>query len=138
MAAANKFQSFAKNVAEGKINLATDQLAVALTNVAPVATNAVLADLTQISYTNASTRNLATSSSTQTGGVYKLTVADLVITASGGSVGPFRYVAIYDDTQTSPAKPLIGWYDRGDSITLLAGEAITLDFDQVAGLLTLT
>jgi hypothetical protein len=70
--------------------------------------------------------------------VYKLTVADLVITASGGSVGPFRYVAIYDDTQTSPAKPLIGWYDRGDSITLLAGEAITLDFDQVAGLLTLT
>ena len=138
MAAANKFQSFAKNVAEGKINLATDQLAVALTNVAPVATNAVLADLTQISYTNASTRNLTTSSSAQTGGVYKLTVADLVITASGGSVGPFRYVAVYDDTQTSPAKPLIEWYDRGDSVTLLAGEAITLDFDQVNGLLTLT
>ena len=138
MAAANKFQSFAKNVAEGKINLASDQLKVALTNTAPIATNSVLADLTEISYTNASTRNLTTSSSTETGGVYKLTVADLVITASGGSVGPFRYVAIYDDTQTSPAKPLIGWYDRGDSVTLLAGEAITLDFDQVAGLLTLT
>lgn len=138
MAAFNKFQSFTKNVAEGKINLASDQLKIALTNVAPVATNAVLADLTEISYTNASTRNITTSSSTQTGGVYKLTVADLVITASGGSVGPFRYVAVYDDTPTSPAKPLIGWYDYGSSITLNAGETFTTDFDQVNGLLTIT
>ena len=138
MAAFNKFQSFTKNVAEGKINLASDQLKIALTNAAPVATNAVLADLTEISYTNASTRNITTSSSTQTGGVYKLTVADLVVTASGGSVGPFRYVAVYDDTPTSPAKPLIGWYDYGSSITLNAGETFTTDFDQVNGLLTIT
>lgn len=138
MAAFNKFQSFTKNVAEGKINLASDQLKIALTNVAPVATNAVLADLTEISYTNASSRNITTSSSTQTGGVYKLTVADLVVTASGGSVGPFRYVAVYDDTPTSPAKPLIGWYDYGSSITLNAGETFTTDFDQVNGLLTIT
>jgi hypothetical protein len=138
MAAFNKFQSFTKNVAEGKINLASDQLKIALTNVAPVATNAVLADLTEISYTNASTRNITTSSSTQSGGVYKLTVADLVVTASGGSVGPFRYVAVYDDTPTSPAKPLIGWYDYGSSITLNAGETFTTDFDQVNGLLTIT
>ena len=138
MAAFNKFQSFTKNVAEGKINLASDQLKIALTNAAPVATNAVLADLTEISYTNASTRNITTSSSTQTGGVYKLTVADLVITASGGSVGPFRYAAVYDDTPTSPAKPLIGWYDYGSSITLNAGETFTTDFDQVNGLLTIT
>ena len=138
MAAFNKFQSFTKNVAEGKINLASDQLKIALTNAAPVATNAVLADLTEISYTNASTRNITTSSSTQTGGLYKLTVADLVITASGGSVGPFRYVAVYDDTPTSPAKPLIGWYDYGSSITLNAGETFTTDFDQANGLLTIT
>jgi len=70
--------------------------------------------------------------------VYKLTVADLVVTASGGSVGPFRYVAVYDDTPTSPAKPLIGWYDYGSSITLNAGETFTTDFDQVNGLLTIT
>jgi hypothetical protein len=138
MAAFNKFQSFTKNVAEGKINLASDQLKIALTNVAPVATNAVLADLTEISYTNASTRNITTSSSTQSGGVYKLTVADLVVTASGGSVGPFRYVAVYDDTPTSPAKPLIGWYDYGSSITLNTGETFTTDFDQANGLLTIT
>jgi len=137
MATFNKFQSFTKNVAEGKVNLATDQLKIALTNTAPVATNAVLGDLTEISYTNVSSRNVTTSSSTQTSGVYKLVVADLVLTASG-SVGPFRYVTVYDDTPTSPAKPLIGWYDYGSSISLNSGETFTTDFDQTNGLLTIT
>jgi len=137
MATFNKFQSFTKNVAEGKVNLATDQLKIALTNTAPVATNAVLGDLTEISYTNVSSRNVTTSSSTQTSGVYKLVVADLVLTASG-SVGPFRYVTVYDDTPTSPAKPLIGWYDYGSSISLNSGETFTTDFDQSNGLLTIT
>jgi len=137
MATLNKFQSFIKNVAEGKVNLATDQLKIALTNTAPVATNAVLGDLTEISYTNISSRNVTTSSSTQTSGVYKLVVADLVLTASG-SVGPFRYVTVYDDTPTSPAKPLIGWYDYGSSTSLNSGETFTTDFDQSNGLLTIT
>jgi len=137
MATFNKFQSFTKNVAEGKVNLATDQLKIALTNTAPVATNAVLGDLTEVSYTNVSSRNVTTSSSTQTSGVYKLVVADLVLTASG-FVGPFRYVTVYDDTPTSPAKPLIGWYDYGSSISLNSGETFTTDFDQSNGLLTIT
>lgn len=137
MAVFNKFNVFAKDVAEGKHNLATNQLRVALTNTAPVATNQVLSDITEISYTNLSSRNVTTTSSSQTSGTYKLVLADLTLTASG-PVGPFRYAVLYNDTQTSPAKPLIGWVDRGDSISLQAGETVTIDFDQANGALTLT
>lgn len=136
MATFNKFNAFAENVAEGVHNLGSNQLRIALTNTAPVAGNSVLADLTEISYTNLSARNVTTSSSAQTGGVYKLTCADLVLTASGGSVGPFRYVVLYNDT--AAGDPLIGWFDYGSSITLASGETLTVDFDQANGVLTLT
>lgn len=136
MATFNKFNAFAENVAEGVHNLASNQLRIALTNTAPVAANSVLTDLTEISYTNLSARNVTTSSSAQTGGVYKLTCADLVLSASGGSVGPFRYVVLYNDT--AAGDPLIGYYDYGSSITLASGETLTVDFDQANGVLTLT
>lgn len=136
MVAFNKFNAFVENVAEGVHNLQSNQLRIALTNTAPVATNSVLSDLTEISYTNLSSRLVTTSASAQSGGVYKLTCADLVLTASGGSVGPFRYVVLYNDTPAGD--PLIGWYDYGSSITLQAGETLTVDFDQVNGVLTIT
>ena len=136
MVAFNKFNAFVENVAEGVHNLQSNQLRIAMTNTAPVATNSVLADLTEISYTNLSSRLVTTSASAQSGGVYKLTCADLVLTASGGSVGPFRYIVLYNDTPAS--KPLIGWYDYGSSITLQSGETLTIDFDQVNGVLTIT
>jgi len=126
MATFNKFNAFAENVVE-VINLGTDQFVVALTNTAPTSSNSVLADITQISYTNLSSRNLTTSSSSQTSGTYTLVLADLTLTATG-SVGPFRYVVIYDDTPTSPADPLVGWYDYGSSISLANGETFTIDF----------
>lgn len=138
MATFNKFNAFVEHLAEGVHNLQSNQLVLALTNTAPVATNSVLADLTQIAYTNLSSRNLTVASSAQTSGTYKLTVNDITLTASGGSVGPFRYVVIYNDTPTSPADPLIGYYDYGSSLTLAAGETITVDFDNTNGLLQLT
>lgn len=136
MAAFNKFNAFVENLAEGVHNLQTGQLVVALTNTAPTAGNSVLADITQITYTNLSSRNITTSSSAQTSGTYRLILNDLVLTASG-AVGPFRYVVIYNDTPTSPTDPLIGWYDLGSSITLASGESITIDFDGTNGLLSL-
>jgi hypothetical protein len=115
--------------------LGSNQLTIALSNVAPVAGNSVLADITQITYTNLSTRNLTTTSSSQTGGLYKLVVADTTLTSTGGPTGPFRYVVVYNST--AAGGPLMGWFDYGSSITLLAGESLTVDFDQTNGLLTL-
>lgn len=140
MATFNKFQSFVEYLAEGVMNLGSDQLTVALTASAnaPVATNTVLANLTEVSYTNLSSRNISTSSSSQTSGTYRLILTDLVLTASGGPVATFRYVVIYDNTPTSPADPLIGWYDYGaSSLTLADGETLTINFDGTNGLLSL-
>jgi hypothetical protein len=135
MATFNKFDSFVEAVAEGTHNLGSNQLTIALTNTAPTAANSLLADITQITYTNLSTRNLTTTSSAQSGGLYKLVVADTTLTSTGGSTGPFRYVVVYNST--AAGGPLIGWFDYGSSITLLSGESLTVDFDQVNGLLTL-
>ncbi len=134
MATYNKFNAWAENMVE-TANLATDQFVVALTNTLPTAANSVLADITQITYTNLSSRNITTTSASQTGGTFSLVLADLTLTASG-AVGPFRYVVIYDDTPTSPADPLVCWYDYGSSISLANGETFTVDFG--ANLFTLT
>lgn len=130
----NKFNAWSENMVE-VANLATDQFVVALTNSLPVATNSVLADITQIAYTNLSSRNLTTASSSQTSGTYSLVLNDLTLSATG-TVATFRYVVIYDDTPTSPADPLVAWFDYGSSITLTNGETLTLDFG--ANLFTLT
>jgi len=131
MATFNKFNTFGKALGDKIHNLNTDQLMVALcaSANAPVATNAVLADLTQISYTNLSTRNITTTSWTQTSGTVKLLLVDLVLTASG-TVATFRYIAIYNNTATN--KELIGWIDNGADVTLLTGNTFTIDMDAVS------
>jgi hypothetical protein len=121
-------------VAEKKHNLGSDQLVVALTNSAPSASNSVLADITEISYTNLGSRNITTTSSTQTSGTYKLVLADLTMTATG-SVGPFRYIVIYNDTATNDE--LICFGDYGSAITLASSDQLVVDFDGAAGLLTI-
>lgn len=126
MSAYTKFNSFVEAMAEKKHNLGSDSLKLALTNSAPAAGNTVLADITEISYTNCSSRALTTASSSQTSGTYTLVLNDLILTASGGSVGPFRYVAVYNDTAASDE--LIAFFDYGSAITLADGETLTVDF----------
>jgi hypothetical protein len=135
MATYTKFNSFVENVAEKVHNLGADTLTVALTNSAPSASNTVLANITEVSYANCSSRVLTASGSAQSSGTYKLTINDLVLTASGGSVGAFRYIVIYNDTATNDE--LICYFDYGSSITLNSGESLTLDFDGTNGLLTI-
>lgn len=137
MASLNKFNSFVEAVAEKTHNLGSDSLKIALCAAAnaPVASNTVLANLTQASYTNCSARTITISTSAQTSGTYKLVLADLTLTASGGTVGPFRYIVIYNDTATNDE--LLGWYDYGSDITLASGETFTIDFDGTNGVLQL-
>jgi hypothetical protein len=126
MPAYNKFNSTVEAMAEKVHNFGSDVIKLALTNVAPVATNTQLSNITEISYANCSTRVVTVLSSSQTAGTYKLVLQDLILTASGGTVGPFRYVVIYNDTATNDE--LIAWYDYGTSITLADGETLTVDF----------
>lgn len=145
MASFNKIADFVLNGLHN-MDLESDQIAIALSNTAPGSEttnptgdgNGVLGNVTEISYTNCSSRNVTTTSSTQTSGTYKLVLADLTLTASGGSVGPFQYIYIYNDTVATPADPLIGYYDYGSALTLNDGDSFTVDFDGTAGVITLS
>lgn len=139
MATYNKFQSFVEYLAEGVCDLQGDTLKVALTNTQPVNTNTIFSNITEISAGNgysAGGTAATVVTSAQTSGTYKLTLADVVFTATG-AVGPFRYAVLYDDTPSSPADPLIAWWDYGSPVTLANGETFTVDFSATNGVLTL-
>jgi hypothetical protein len=140
----NKFNQFVQDVASAVHQLQTGTAHVCkvlLTNTAPVAGNSVKADLTEISAGNGYTAGgatVGTITGAQTSGTFKCTGgSDPSWTASSGTIGPFRYAVLYNDTPTSPADPLIGWWDYGSAITLADGEAFTVDLDQVNGMFTL-
>lgn len=141
MATFNKFQGFVEALAEKKHDLGADTFFVQLMNTAPdAAADFVETDLpadlsTANGYTAGGVTCSTATSSAQTSGTYKLTIADKVITASGGSIGPFRYVVLFNNTATN--KDLIGYFDYGSSITLNDGETFTIDFDGTNGVLTL-
>lgn len=141
MAAFNKFNIFVQDLGNGVHNLSSNACKVMLTNTAPTSSNAVFADLTEIAAGNGYTAggNAATITSwSQSSGTAKLVLADPTTwTASGGSVGPFRYAVLYNSTPTSPLKPLIGYWDYGSSVTLASGETFTVDLDQTNGVLTI-
>jgi hypothetical protein len=129
MVAFNKFNSFVENLAEKVHNLGSDTLKIALTNSAPVASNTVLANITQIANGNGYTTGGATvtvTGSSQTTGTYTLTQsADVSWTSGGTPMAAWRYAVLYNDTATNDE--LIGWWDRGSTHTPIAAEVITLD-----------
>lgn len=133
MATFTKFNAFVEDLAE-KVHNMSNTMTVALTLAAPSATMYLLSHLSQISYTNLSTRKILPTSSSQTSGTYKLVLPDLTLTASG-AVGPFRYIVIYDDESTDDH--LVAYYDYGTSVTLASGDTFTIDFDPTNGFLTI-
>lgn len=133
MASYNKFQDFVEQLVLGKHNFAAagDVFKVYLSNATPSASlDAVKADLAEIAGGNGYTAggHDTQNSVSESSGTATVAAVDVVITASGGSIGPFQYVVLYNDTQTSPADPLVAWWDYGSAITLLDGESLTIDF----------
>lgn len=137
-----KFHDFVEQLGKGVHNFSSHTFKVALSNTAPTASsNTALADITQVSATggySAGGYTLDSVTWSEASGTAKLVIDDEVITASGGAVGPFRYVVLYNDSATSPADALIGFYDYGSSITLADGESLTIDFDGTNGVLTIS
>jgi len=135
MATFNKFDVLTASLANGLHTLNSDQITVALSNVIPTAGMANLAAITEIVYTNISARNVTTTSSTQTAGVYSLVLVDLVLTASG-AVPTFQYVVLYNST--AAGGELIGWYDYGSGVTMANLETFTIDFTDAQTLFDIT
>jgi hypothetical protein len=140
MATLTKYQCFVENLAEKVHNLGSDALKLALTNTAPTVasdtvwnTTVAPAPAAANGYT-AGGAAITTTSSSQTGGTYKLVLGDVTFTASGGQLGPFRYAILYNSTASNAA---IGYIDYGSSITLNDGEQYVVDFDGTNGVFTL-
>lgn len=139
MATYNKILDFVEQQVLAIHDWDTHVFKIVLSNSATVNTNTILANITQISNGNGYTTGGETctiSSVSETAGTAKVFAADVVWTASG-SMGPFRYATLYNDTATSPADALVCWFDYGSSITLAATETFTVDFDPTNGLFTL-
>lgn len=138
MPALQKFNTFALESWKGTHDLdGTHTLKVMLTNVAPVATNSQKSDLTEIAAGNGYTAGGQTTTPTlsQTSGVAKLVLSDVVFTAAGGTMATFRYAVVYNDTAANDE--LIGWYDHGVAVSLLDTRTFTVDFDGTNGAMTL-
>jgi hypothetical protein len=139
----NKFNAFVEHLAEKVHNLGADTLKVYLTATAPNgSTMAIKGDLSETLTTTggytAGGATAAITSSAQTGGTYKLVLADPPTwTATGSGFGPFRYAVLYNSTSTTPLNPLIGWWDNVTPVTLTSGQTFAVDFDPTSGVLTI-
>lgn len=136
MAVYAKFQNFVEDLCKGvhQFHAAGHTTRIYLSNAAPSASlDAVKGDMAEITNQFGYTAPVDTQNDmTETTGTATVTGVSFTITASGGSVGPFQYVVHYNDTPTSPADPLINWWDYGSAITLLDGESIDIKFNNAA------
>lgn len=130
MVAPVKFQDFVEQVGLEQHQLNTDTLKMAVTNTLPVNTQTVFDSVTNhaapVAANGYTTGGYDTLNSwSETGGTATLAGTDITITASGGDIGPFRYIVLYNDT--NPTDMLVFYYDHGSSITLSDGESFVID-----------
>ena len=138
MAAFNKFNQFVADLATKVHNLNADALKIMLTNTAPLATNTVKSNITEIAAGNGYVAGggvAAFVSGNDTAGVYKLILSPVVFTATGGPIGPFEWAVLYNSTPA--AGNLIGWWDYGTAVTLTSGNSFTVGLDQTNGVFSL-
>lgn len=137
MASYNKFEQFVEDLTAkvhdlfGTSGSTADALKAYLSNAAPSAGgDAVKADMAEITQQNGYLATVALDNvGTRTGGTVTVTAKSFTVTASGGAVGPFQYVVVYNDTSSSPADPLVCWFDYGSPLTLADGESLSVKFN---------
>lgn len=134
MATFNKINDYVQDLHRAVHDWSSHTFKYALSNTAPGSEssdpsadgNGVLANVTEVAYTNLSEdRTVSTTAESLSSGTSSTDGDNETLTASGGSVGPFRYVYLYNDTATGD--PLVGYWDYGSSITLNDGETIDLN-----------
>jgi hypothetical protein len=133
VAAFVKYNIFAEDLANKVHDIfgTTDTFKVMLSNTAPVVgTDVIRSGASELGTANGYTSGGidTQNDSTRSAGTVTVTGVDCVWTAAGGSIGPFRYVILYNDTPASPLDPLIAYWDYGSAITLLDTETFTVDF----------
>jgi hypothetical protein len=130
----NKFNDFSEQLVRGVHDFDANTFKVVLTNSAPVATNTILTDITQITGSGGYTTGGATTTITisETSGTTTVSGTEIVWTGTGAGFGPFRYAVLYNDSSTSPADALIAWFDYGSAISVGAGETFTIKFNNTS------
>jgi hypothetical protein len=130
----NKFNDFSEQLVRGVHDFDANTFKVVLTNSAPVATNTILTDITQIANGGGYTTGGETTTVTvvEASGTTTVSGTEIVWTGSGSGFGPFRYAVLYNDSSTSPADALIAWFDYGSALSVGAGETFTLKFNNAS------
>jgi len=133
MASYVKFQDFSEQLVEGTHDFDAHTFKVYLTNAAPsAADDAVKADLAEITAENGySAGGAATTIATsEAGGTTTVTGTQVAWTAAGGTIGPFRYAVLYNDTSANDN--LVAYWDYGSAVTLGIGESFTAKFNNTS------
>jgi hypothetical protein len=138
MAVYNKFNQFVKDLIDGKHNFSSNTFKVFLTNTQPTANMTAKADMTELSAGSGYSAggNTVTLAANVASGVAKVTASNTTFTASGGTIGPFQFAVLYNDTASGD--PPVAWWDYGAPITLANTEALTIVFDATNGIFTVT
>lgn len=131
MVSYNKFQDFSDQLVRGVHDWDANTFKVMLTLVAPVATNTIKSDLTEIAAGNGYTAGgtATTIAVSEAAGTTTVTGTQVVFTASGGAIADFRYAVLYNDSSTSPLDALVAWWDYGGTVTLASGDTLTVKFN---------
>ena len=138
MATFNKVNDLSIDIMNRVHNFSTHTFKYGLSNTDPgsessdprATGNARMANVTEISYSNVSeNREVSGITLAQVSDDATVDGDEEVLTASGGSVGPFQYVWLFNETAAD--NPIIGYWDYGDELTLNDGETFTITIPTV-------
>jgi len=129
MATYTKFQDFTEQLVEGIHDWDAHTFKVMLTLTAPVVTNTIKSDLTEIAAGNGYTAGgtATTIATSEASGTTTVTGTEVTWTASGGAIANFRYVVLYNDTSASDN--LVAFWDYGSTVSVLTGETFNVKFN---------